>query len=160
MNAPGKEHQWLQQLTGEWESECEMTAEPGKPSIKSKGTEKIRSLGGWWILSEHSGTAPDGTKVTGLMTVGFDPATKRYVGSWIDSSCSLLWRYTGSTDAAGTKLTLETEGPNMMVPGKTAQYREAIEIKSPDRKVFTSSILGDDGKWVTFVTVTATRRKS
>jgi len=70
-----------------------------------------------------------------------------------------LWIYEGSLDAAGRILTLETEGPNCMAPGKTARCRDVVEIKSKDQRVFTSSILGDDGKWVTFMTAQYHRKK-
>src|SRR6185436_14528759 len=34
---PQKEHEWLQQLVGEWETEGEAVAEPDKPPVKTKG---------------------------------------------------------------------------------------------------------------------------
>src|SRR5204862_4531291 len=92
---PQKEHEWLQQLVGEWETESEIVAEPGKPPLKSKGSESARMVGGFWIQSEHKGDA-FGTPFTGILTLGYDVEKKKYIGTWIDSMMPRLWQYDGS----------------------------------------------------------------
>ncbi len=42
---PQKEHEWLQQLLGEWTYESECMTEPGKPPEKFQGSEHVRALG-------------------------------------------------------------------------------------------------------------------
>jgi len=42
---PQKEHQWLQQLVGEWTYEGEASMGPDKPPEKFQGTESVRSIG-------------------------------------------------------------------------------------------------------------------
>jgi len=53
---PGPEHDWLQQLAGEWKMDMECPMEAGKPPMKSKGTVSIRSIGGFWIIAESKST--------------------------------------------------------------------------------------------------------
>ena len=77
---PQKEHQWLQQLVGAWTSEAEATMEPGKPPQKFTGTETVRSVGGVWVVAEGDGEMPGGGVGTTVMTLGYDPQKKRYVG--------------------------------------------------------------------------------
>ena len=153
---PQKEHEWLKQLDGEWETEAEMVMEPGKPPVKNKGVMSTRSLGGFWSSSEVKGDC-GGTPFTGVMTLGYDARTKKYVGTWVCSMCDYLWKYEGT--AAGNVLTLETEGPNPADPGKTVKMRDTIEVKDKDHTVMTSSMRGEDGKWVTFMTMTSKRKK-
>jgi hypothetical protein len=156
MATPQKEHQWLQQLAGEWETEAEMIMGPGQPPVKSKGTESVRSLGGLWSVAEIKGDCL-GVPVTGLLTIGYDAQKKKYVGSWVCSMCDWLWKYEGTVD--GKVLTLECEGPSPDDPKKLVKMRDVIEVKDKDTKVVTSSMLGADGKWVTFMTMTSKRKK-
>lgn len=157
MPTPQKEHEWLKQLEGEWTTEGELTMGPGGATIQCKGTETGRMIGGFWAMTENRGEFA-GMTMTGIMTLGYDPEKKKYVGTWVDSMGHHLWRYEGTVDAAGKTLTLSTEGPSPMAPTKTSRYKEVIEFKSKDHKVFTSSI-EQDGKWVTFMTMNAKRRK-
>jgi hypothetical protein len=160
MNAePQKEHTWLHKLVGEWTYESECMTEPGKPAEKHGGNESVRSLGGLWILAEGRGEMPGGAPATMLMTLGYDPAKKRIVGTWVGSMMTHLWIYDGALDAAERVLTLESDGPSMAGGGKMARYRDAIEQKSDDHRVLTSSVLGDDGKWQQFMTMTYRRKK-
>ena len=156
---PQKEHEWLHKLVGEWTCEAEATMEPGKPPEKSIGTESVRSLGGLWILAEGQGEMPGGGHATMMMTLGYDPQRKRYVGTWIGSMMTHLWVYDGSLDAAETVLTLDAEGPSMAGDGTIAQYRDVIEFKSDDHRVLTSHARGDDGTWQAFMTAHYRRRK-
>jgi hypothetical protein len=153
---PQKEHEWLKQLEGEWECDGEITMEPGKPPVKTKGTESVRTLGGFWSLNEMK-TECFGVKMTGIMTVGYDAQKKKYVGTWVCSGSDWLCEYKGAVD--GKVLTLDCEGPSPTAPGKTCKMRDVIEIKDKDTKVLKSFIQSEDGKWVPFMTMTSRRKK-
>ena len=155
---PQKEHEWLQKLVGEWTYESECSVEPGKPPERFSGSETVRSLGDLWILCEGRGEMPGGGLATTLMTLGYDPKKKQYVGTWVGSMMTHLWIYEGSLDAEEKVLTLSAEGPNCMDEGKTAKYRDVIEIKSPDHRVLTPHMLGDDGEWRPLMTATYRRK--
>jgi hypothetical protein len=161
MNAePQKEHQWLQQLVGEWTYEAEATMAPGQAPSKCEGSESVRSLGALWILAEGQGEMPGGGPATTVLTFGYDPQKRRYVGTWIGSMMTHLWVYDGALDAAGSVLTLNAEGRHMTVEGKTAQYKDVMEFKSADHRVLTSHMLGDDGAWHEFMVAHYRRIKS
>lgn len=157
--APQKEHEWLQQFVGEWESESEASMGPGQPAMKCKGTTRSRMLGGFWMVSEAKAEML-GTTVNAVQTIGYDPQSEKYIGTWVDSMMNYMWRYEGTVDETGKILTLEAEGPNFMDEGKTAKFRDAYEFKSKDHIVATSSMLDEDGKWVTFMTGNVRRKKA
>lgn len=140
---------FLQQLAGEWSVVAEAVLGPGQEPIRRESREVARVLGGKWLVAESTGPLGDGT-VTSILTLGYDPAEERFVGTWISSMQTHLWQYTGVLDESGTALTLETEGPIMGDPTRTTQYREVIEIEDADHKVMRSMILGPDGEWFEF----------
>jgi Protein of unknown function (DUF1579) len=149
---PQKEHHWLQKLVGNWTSEMEADMGPGQPCMKSQGTESVRSIGGLWIVAEGKGEMPGGQPATMIMTLGFDPRTGRFQGTWIGSMANHLWVYDGELDAAGKVLTLYAEGPSFENPEQLKKYKDVIELKSDDHRILTSHLLGDDGKWRQFMT--------
>ena len=156
---PQREHQWLQTLVGEWTSEAEATMEPGKAPERFKGTETVRSLGGLWILAEGQGEMPGCGHATTLMTLGYDPQKKRYVGAWVGSMMTHLWVYDGALDAAEKVLTLDAEGPSMADHSVMATYRDVIERASDDHRILTSHVRGDDGTWHQFMTAHYRRKR-
>ncbi len=157
--SPAKEHQWLQQFVGSWDSQSEGSMGPDQPPMQCKGTISSRSLGGFWIVNEMQ-TDIMGTPMTGVQTIGYDPAKKKYVGTWVDSMMNHMWKYEGSVSQDGKTLTLEAAGPNFMAAGKSTQFRDAYEFKSKDSIIATSSMLGEDGKWVVFMTGTINRSQT
>ena len=154
-----KEHAWLERFVGEWEGEAEITMAPDQPATTSKGTERIRQLGEFWIISEGTGQMPGMGSMAWLMTVGYDAEKRKYVATWIDSMTGTLWTYDGTVDASGRKLVLEAEGPCPGKPGVIAKFRDVNEFKSNDERVFTSSMQNEDGSWTTLVKGTYRRKK-
>jgi Protein of unknown function (DUF1579) len=149
---PQQEHQWLQQLVGEWTYEAEVMMALGQPPSKFEGSESVRSLGGLWILAEGQGEMPGCGAATTVLTLGYDPQQQRYVGTWIGSMMTHLWLYDGALDTTGRVLTLNAEGPTMAAEGKMTRYKDVIEFKSDDHRVLTSHMLGEDGEWHEFMT--------
>jgi hypothetical protein len=131
---------------------------PDQPPMKCKGTMSSRMLGGFWLVSESKTEMP-GFAIQALQTIGYEPKSKKYIGTWVDSMLNHMWRYEGAVDTSGKILTLEAEGPNFMLEGKLSRFRDAYEIKSKDHVVVTSSMLGEDGKWATFMTGQCRRKK-
>jgi hypothetical protein len=142
------EHDWLRQLVGEWRVEM-----PGSDGAALPGTETVRALGEAWLLLEGRASMPDGSPMQTLMTLGYDPAQRAFVGSWIGSMMNHLWVYRGGTlDAARKVLALPSEGPSFDDPGRTAQYRDEIEIVGAGERLLHGNVLGADGCWNRFMT--------
>lgn len=161
MPEPQSEHKWLEQLVGEWTYEMEAcmdaSAGPDHAPTKHTGTDSVRSLN-LWVVCEGTMPGPDGSAHRSVMTLGYDPAKKRFVGTFIASMMTHLWLYDGELDAAGKVLTLNADGPSFTDPTKMAKYQDVIEMVSPDHRTLTSRFQGDDGQWHQFM-VAHYRRK-
>jgi len=156
---PQKQHQWLHRLLGDWTMQAQASMGPDKPPMDSSGSESVRSIGGLWVVCEGEGEMCGGAPATMVMTLGYDPQTQRFVGTWIGSMMTRLWVYDGWLDDAEKVLTLEAEGPSMAGDGTLAKYRDVIELKSDDHRVMTSHVLGEDGSWTQFMTASYRRKQ-
>lgn len=155
MPQPQKEHEWLKQLAGDWDLDMTMQ-EPGKDSVKAKGSETTRLLGAFWSISEINATMMD-MPFSGRMTLGYNIEKKKYIATWVDSMQDYLWTYEGTLDPSGKILTLETTGPCPMQGGKMTKFKEVIEIQDKDHHTFTSHV-DFDGKFVQMMNIKYTRK--
>lgn len=134
---------WLKQFEGTW-------------ATGNSGIMKSRSVGNLWIVNELSGQA--GPNYTAFQSLAYDKNKKQFTGSWIDSTSSYQWHYTGSLDATGKILTLEAKGPDFANPNKMKGYQDIYEFKSKNEIAASSKMLNDQGQWKTFQTSTMTRK--
>jgi Protein of unknown function (DUF1579) len=149
---PQKEHLWLHQLIGDWTYVSECSTGPDQPPMQMEGTESVRTLGGLWTIGEAVSKDPADTEFRSIMTLGFDPATNRFVGTFIASVMTHLWPYSGSLDPAEKILTLDSDGPSFSGDGTVTKYQDMIEILSNDHRTLSSQCLGPDGNWIKFMT--------
>ena len=157
MPKPEKEHALLRAFEGAWATESEVKPDPRQPAMTFKGTSNGRSLGGFWTVLEHKAEIM-GQPWTGILQLGYDATSKKYVGTWVDSFNAYQWKLEGAADAGGKILTLDTEGPCCRT-GKIEKFRETFELQGKDRLLFTSSRL-ENGAWTPMLKVTYTRRIS
>jgi hypothetical protein len=150
---PTAEHQWLQQFVGEWTSEMEASMGPDQPPMKSKGSESARMLGKLWLIADGVGDM-GGEEGLMILTLGYDPARGKFVGSWVGSMMTHLWTYEGQLDAARKVLTLNCQGPAMDdngQSGRMANYRDIHEIVDANHRILRSHYQSADGEWHEFM---------
>jgi len=82
---PTTAHRILAKDVGTWDAQVKVWPIPGAEPFVSKGVETNELLrGGMWLVSRFEGEY-FGAPFTGVGTFGYDPAEKRYVGTWIDT---------------------------------------------------------------------------
>ena len=154
---PVQEHQWLQQLVGEWRVETEMWMGPNQPVQKGEGTQSVKSVGGLWAFAEGKSVMPDGASMLYYATLGYDVSFREYRGCWFASMSSHLWKQTGELSADGKVMTLNCVGPSFTKDGETANYRDVIEILDANHRTMTSYGEDEKGEWQQFMKAHFTR---
>jgi hypothetical protein len=149
---PGPEHSHLKAQEGTWDCVC--IAADGKRS-KAISTSKME-CGGLWLVSDFKGEF-DGKPFQGKGLDSYDPATKKYVGVWVDSMVTKPMLIEGTRDAA-TKTTTsigEAPGPD----GKPMKIRFISKEVDNDHHTFEMYMIGADGKDTKMMTIEYTRQK-
>ena len=155
---PGPEHELLKMDAGTWDAVVEVTMAPGAPPAKSTGVEtSVLGCGGLCLITDFKGEMMPGQTFEGHGVATYDPAKKKYVGSWTDSMSTGLSVTETSYDAAAKKSTGWMEGPDMT--GKVTKMKSVVEYPDADHRVFTMYSTGPDGKEAPGMRITYTRRK-
>lgn len=154
-----KEHRWLQRLVGDWIAEGEASMGPDQPAQKWEIPERVSSVGDVWVQCVTQGDMPGCGPSTTVMTLGYDPARKHFVGTFIGSMMTHLWLYEGELDAGGQQLTLRAEGPDCSGNGRMARYRDVITFRDDDHRTLTSYMQGENGEWTEFMNASYRRRR-
>ncbi len=156
---PSPEHAWLKRFEGVWAFTSRCPMGPEGEVAESQGEERVRMLGDLWLIGEAAGPMPDdGAICHSVMTIGYDPAKERFVGTWVGSPMTSMFVYEGTLDTTSNTLTLSTTGPDMMDPSKTAQYQDVVVWLDDNTRELRSRIQGADGGWTEIMSARYTRQ--
>jgi hypothetical protein len=142
MPTPGPEHAMLGKDVGTWDATVEMFM-PGAPPSVSKGTEVVTMMGGFWQLTEFKSEMM-GQPFEGRGAMSYDPAKKKFVGTWVDTLAPAYYTVEGIYDPAARTMTALMDGPDQT--GGVSKTRETTEWKDANHRVFT--MYAPDGKTV------------
>lgn len=151
----GAEHAVFQKDVGTWDAQVEVRPGAGVAPQSSKGVMVSRLIcGSQWLVMDFKIESSD---FEGHGLYGWDPAKKKYVGTWVDSMRTTLAQAEGTWDAATRTMTFwnELKLPN----GNLMRWREVTETRDADTQVFRSFMPTPDGKEFETLTVTYTRRR-
>jgi hypothetical protein len=113
-------------------------------------------VGGFWLITDFKSEMM-GQPFQGHGTMGYDPGKKKYVSTWVDSMTPSLSVGESDYDAATRTFTGWTEGLDYQ--GRPTRIKAVTVWKDPATRVFTMSLEAPDGKDMTAMRITYTRRK-
>jgi hypothetical protein len=113
---------------------------------------------GLWVVCEGEGIMPGGSPGQTLMTLGYNPETKRYLGTWVGSMMTHMWVYDGVIEDDGKTLALNCEGPDFENPGRTARYQDRITLIDANRRTLTARVQTENGDWKEMMSAEYRRR--
>lgn len=133
MPSASDEHKIVVADAGTWDITGKIFMGPDN-TTEIKGHEKVVAVGEFWTVSHFKGEFM-GTKFNGSGTNGYDPKTKKFVGTWVDSMNPHATRMSGSYDKETKTLTYETKSVDMM--GNDAKGKIVIVLKDENTREFT-----------------------
>ena len=105
VSTPGAEHERLAAQCGEWNVAVTSWMAPDAPPEETAATASIRMiLGGRFQVMEHHGSMM-GMPFDGMGINGYDILQKKYVGTWCDSTGTMIMTTEGTADASGKVIT-------------------------------------------------------
>ena len=117
----------------------------------------VVGCGGLCLISDFKGELAPGQAFHGHGTSSWDPAKKKYVGSWTDSMSNGIAMSEGTYDSAAKTMTGYMEGPD--ASGKMARMKSVVQYKDANSRVFTMYMPGPDGNEAPGMRITYTKRK-
>jgi hypothetical protein len=158
MPRPGPEHEVLKLDVGTWDAVVETFPGPGAPPMTSKGVEtNTLGCGGLCLISDFKGEFMPGMSFHGHGTTAWDPAKKRYVGSWTDSMSAGISFGESTHDASSKTVTGTLEGRD--ASGALVKSRSVVSYTDADRRVMTMYTTLPDGTEMQTMRISYTRRK-
>lgn len=152
---PSEEHKIVLRDVGDWNITGRMMLPQGFQEFK--GEEKVVAIGKFWTVSHYSADIFGGLK--GSSTMGFDPKSKKFVGTWVDSFQPAVTHMQGTYDKKTKTMTYETTGIGM--DGKPMPGRIVIRYKDANSHTFTmmhKDPTGETDKMVATMEMTYTRK--
>jgi hypothetical protein len=153
---PGPEHELLKKDVGVWDATVESSMGPGTSTSVSKGVETNTLMaGGLWLVTQFKGEFL-GKPFEGSGVLGYDPAKKKYVGTWVDSMSTGVSLLESTYDPAKKTLTGTFEGPDMS--GKVVKMKSVTQWKDDDSRIFTLSVPASERDEIPAMRITYRRR--
>ena len=153
---PGKMHQWLASLNGEWDATVIGYSDPSKPDTSKVSQAYSMTLNGLYQEGKLTGNMM-GMAFEGRSITGFDNAKKEFVSTWIDNLGSGIIIMTGSYDEGTKTMNLKGTQSNP-VTGKDSGIRQVMKMLGDN--TYTLEMYGDgaDGKEIKFMEGTFKRK--
>lgn len=152
MPEAGPEHKVLAALDGTWDATVSVMGQ------ESKGVMTIKlAMNGLWLIEDYEGDMM-GQNFAGHGLIGYDPAKKMYVSTWIDGMTTNLSISEGTYDKEKKELVLSQEAPDPM-SGKMVTMKQTTRFKDRDHWSFHMSMPGPDGADMEMMSIEYARKK-
>jgi hypothetical protein len=141
---PSAGHTRLEPLVGTWNSKTTFTMGPGAPAQVYEGTSEHRFvLGGRYLEQVYKGMAM-GMPLEGIGYTGYDNATKRHVGSWMDTfgTCIMTSVGVGRPTESTMRFLAESHRPS----GRKIEFDAILRVADRNRHSYEMWTEGPGGK--------------
>lgn len=139
---PTEQHQLLAAEAGEWTGEMKvfMAGPDADPVVMPAKETNVMMDTGLWLISEF-----ESGPFKGRGQFGYDPAKKKFVGTWIDNQTMALGIMEGTYDSKTGELTYLSEMLNP-ASGKMEPTKSVGKFVDKDTRQFVMYMQAPDGK--------------
>lgn len=123
MEVPTAEHRALIATQGTWTGTMSMPL-PDGTTMTARATETNTPIGAFWSQSTFSCEFM-GMPYVGTGSMGYNPKTKKFIGTWVDNMTSFLALMEGEMSSDGKTLTMSWDAPDET--GKIVQHRSETQ---------------------------------
>ena len=146
MSATTEQHKRLESFAGTFKAEVKLWMGPGDPMVSTGVLTSTLVLGGRFLEQVFKGDPAGGSfpVFEGRGFWGFNKATNKYEGFWIDTASTQMQTEVGDVDDTGRIWTMVGE---MIDPtGNTMKKRSVITLEDNDHQKIEMFFSGPDGK--------------
>lgn len=151
MAAPGKHHEKLDYLVGEWNTLSNFPMMGMEPSAGKMTAEW--TLGGRFVNFHFKSPNMMGAPFHGIGYTGYNNVTQEYIGVWLDTMNTGIYYHTGDFSSDGKTISMVGESTTPMGPAK---MKIVSKLVSDNEFVDTFYDMHGD-EWVESGTITYTR---
>lgn len=137
---------------GVWDAETEIRPAPGAQPVKMRGVSTNKRIGGGrWLVVDYR--AESGFEGHGIY--GWDAATEKYTGAWVDSMQTAISRAEGSWDPTAKTMAYDVEVTH---GGRKIRYREITQTQPDGSLLYRNLVPTGDGGEFEMIRTTYRRR--
>ena len=141
---PSAGHKRLEPMAGDWLAKTTITMTPGAPAQVHEGTSEHRFvLGGRYLEQRYKGDAM-GMPFEGIGYTGYDNATKKYVGAWMDTFGTGIMTSVGTGRPSDAKMSFVAEA--FEPSGKKTVFDAILKVRDRDHHSYEMWTKGPSGK--------------
>ena len=142
---PGKHHQVLNELVGEWEGVFKIWMEPDAEPMVSRGTVSREMILGGRFLKEVVTATFDMGPFEGVGFTGFNNFDGQYQSIWMDSMTTAIHTEMGTYHPDRKVLHMAGDHRDP-VTGRLAHSWGKLDLSDPDRHVYTANSTDPEGR--------------
>jgi hypothetical protein len=155
---PGKAHELMKNVSGNWTGEITTWMAPGSAPIKSTGTEESKMIMGGRYQEAHFKGNFAGMPFEGMSLMGFDNKKKTYFSNWIDNMGTGIMNMEGSYDSVTKSITMLGTFIDPST-GKQCEAREVFRYLDNDHHFTEMFVKSEGGKEFKTMEISYFRKK-
>lgn len=148
MPQPTAEHALLKDHVGNWKVHCKFYMDPSQPPMETDATETIEMIGEFWTVSRFTSNMM-GMPFTGCATMGFEPHTGKFVGTWMDSMAPAFFHMQGTQK--GDTIEMRCKAFSCMT-NSVLEHRTTEKHISKNERIFEMFVTMPDGNEMKMMT--------